>query len=139
MTLTRLNPSELPDWGTLFSQVVVAQGTALRLVVTSGQVGVDARKALAGDGGFEAQVAQAFANLMRALAAGGCAPAEVARLTIYVVGYEPGKIDAIRDAVQRHFGDGSLPACTLLGVQALAKPEFLIEVEALAIATAKGA
>jgi len=131
--LEHLNPPGLPDWSTLFSQVVVGEGSRLRIVVVSGQIGVDERQALAGDGSFAAQVERAFANLMGALSAGGCSVADVAKLTIYVVAYEPAKIGPIRDAVRRHFGDRDLPACTLLGIQALARPEFLIEVEALAI------
>lgn len=135
MKRTCLNPPELPDWSTLFSQVVVAEGAPLRIVVTSGQVGVDAHEAVAGDGGFEAQVEQAFANLGTAISAAGCSMGDVAKLTIYVVGYEQGKVGAIRSAVTKHFEAGSLPACTLVGVQALGRPEFLVEVEALAIAT----
>lgn len=133
MPLEYLNPPGLPDWSTLFSQVVVGEGSQFRIVVVSGQVGVDEHQALAGDGSFAAQVERAFANLVTALTAGRCSPADVAKLTIYVVGYEPGKVGPIRDAVKRHFGDRALPACTLLGVQALARPEFQIEVEALAI------
>jgi len=135
MKLTHLNPSELPDWSTLFSQVVVAEGSAFRIVVTSGQVGVDAHQAVAGDGSFDAQVEQAFANLVVAISAAGCSPGDVAKLTIYVVGYDQEKVTAIREAVNHHFGSQQLPACTLVGVQALARPDFLVEVEALAIAT----
>jgi enamine deaminase RidA (YjgF/YER057c/UK114 family) len=78
-------------------------------VVTSGQVGVDAHQALVGDGSFEAQVEQAFVNLIRAISAADCSARDVAKLTIYVVGYEQGKIGAIRSAVQRHFDGPSLP------------------------------
>jgi enamine deaminase RidA (YjgF/YER057c/UK114 family) len=134
MKLTHLNPEGLPAWTALFSQVVVAEGSPLRLVVTSGQIGVDAQQSLAGDGGFKAQVEKAFANLATALAAAGCSTGDVVKLTIYVVGYDTGKIVPLRDAVDRHFGGRPLPALTLLGVQALARPEFLIEVEAFAVA-----
>jgi enamine deaminase RidA (YjgF/YER057c/UK114 family) len=133
MTLTHLNPGSLPDWSTLFSQVVIAEGSRLRVVAISGQVGVDEHQVVAGGGDFAAQVERAFANVVIALAAGDCSAADVARLTIYVVGYEPARVGAIRDALRRHFGGGSLPACTLVGVAALARPEFQIEVEALAI------
>ena len=133
MKLKHLNPPGLPDWSTLFSQVVVGEGEPLRIVVTSGQVGVDEHQVVAGDGSFDAQADRAFANLVVALSAGGCSVADVAKLTIYVVGYEGGKIGAIREAVARHFGGRPLPACTLVGVEALARQEFQIEVEALAI------
>ena len=138
MTLKHLNPPELPDWSTLFSQVVVGEGAALRIVTVSGQVGVDERQVIAGDGSFSAQVERAFANLVVALSAAHCSVADVAKLTIYVVGHEQAKIGPIRDAVRRHFGDRDLPACTLIGVQALARPEFQIEVEALAIKRLEG-
>jgi enamine deaminase RidA (YjgF/YER057c/UK114 family) len=135
MKLEHLNPPELPDWSTLFSQIVVAEGSPLRIVTISGQVGVDQHHVLVGDGSFGAQVDRAFSNLLLALSAARCSVADVAKLTIYVVGYEPGKVNAIRNAINQHFGDQALPACTLVGVQALAKPEFQVEVEALAIAT----
>jgi enamine deaminase RidA (YjgF/YER057c/UK114 family) len=112
---------------------VAGEGSRLRIVVLSGQVGVDEHQALSGDGSFAAQVERAFANLVVALSAGRVSLADVAKLTIYVGAYEPGKIGPIREAVKRHFGDRALPASTLLGVQALARPEFQIEVEALAI------
>lgn len=130
MKLTHLNPSELPDWSSLFSQVVV---------VISGQVGVDQHEVASGDGSFVAQVERAFANLVIALSAARCAVADVVKLTIYVVGYEQGKVGVIRDTLRRNFGTQALPACTLVGVQALGRPEFQIEVEALAISSAEGA
>jgi enamine deaminase RidA (YjgF/YER057c/UK114 family) len=52
MKLTHLNPSELPDWSSLFSHVVIAEGSPLRVVAVSGQVGVDQSQAVSGDGRF---------------------------------------------------------------------------------------
>jgi len=134
MKRTHLNPSGLPDWSALFSQVVVAEGSPVRIVATSGQVGVDERQVVAGDGGFAAQADRAFANLATALSAARCTMEDVVKLTIHVVGYEEARIGPIRDAIDRHFADRARPALTLVGVQRLARPEFLIEVEALAIA-----
>ena len=136
MALRHLNPRELPDWSSFFSQVVVAEGSALSIVVVSGQVGVDRHQNVPRDGGFAGQVEQAFANLFVALSSAGCTAADVAKLTIYVVGYEPSKAAIVKDAVTRHFNIEALPACSLIGVQALGRPEFEIEVEALAIASA---
>jgi enamine deaminase RidA (YjgF/YER057c/UK114 family) len=137
MKLTHLNPSDLPDWSSFFSQVVIAEGSPLRIVVVSGQVGVDGRQAVAGDGGLAAQADRAFANVVVALSAAGCSTPDVAKLTVYVAGYEEKDAGVIREALTRHFGGPPFPACTLLGVQALARPEFLIEVEALAISAAR--
>ena len=139
MKLTHLNPSELPDWSSLFSQVVIAEGSPLRVIAVSGQVGVDRSQALSGDGSFAAQVDGAFKNLVVALSAASCSVAEVVKLTIYVVGYSYEKADLIRETVARYFGSRPLPACSLIGVEALARLEFQVEVEALAVAEGRGA
>lgn len=138
MRRAHLNPPELPDWSSLFSQVVVAEGSPLRVIAVSGQVGVDRSQALSGDGSFVAQLDRAFENLAMALAAASCSMAEVIKLTIYVVGYSHEKADVIGQTLRRHFESRTLPACSLIGVQALARPEFQVEVEALAIAEGSG-
>jgi len=134
MKRSHLNPPDLPDWSALFSQVVVAEGSPLRIVAISGQVGVDERQTLSGDGGFAAQTDGAFRNLVVALSAASCSVADVVKLTIYVVGYSVEKAGIITETMRRHFGSRPLPACSLVGIQALARPEFQVEVEALAIA-----
>jgi enamine deaminase RidA (YjgF/YER057c/UK114 family) len=133
-----LDPPDLPDWSAFFSQVVVAEGSRLRIVAVSGQVGVDAQQRIWGNGSLEAQLDGAFRNLAVALSAASCSAADVVKITIYVVGYTPEKAVAIQEAVRRHLGDPPLPACSLVGVQALARPEFQVEVEALAITEGSG-
>jgi enamine deaminase RidA (YjgF/YER057c/UK114 family) len=59
--------------------------------------------------------------------------ASVVRLRTYVVDYSPDKLAVLGPALAEFYGD-SLPAAnTLLGVSALAMPEFLIEIEATAV------
>ena len=118
MKLTHLNPPDLPNWSALFSQVVIAEGSPLRIIAISGQVGVDKHQAVSGDGGFTAQLERAFKNLVVALSEASCSVANVAKLTIYVVGYTHEKADVITETVRRHFGSRPLPACSLIGVQA---------------------
>jgi enamine deaminase RidA (YjgF/YER057c/UK114 family) len=134
MKLIHLNPPDLPDWSSLFSQVVIAEGSRLRVIAVSGQVGVDRSEAVSADGSFAAQLDAAFKNLVVALSAASSSVAEVVKLTIYVVGYSHEKAGVIGETVRRHFGSRPLPACSLIGVEALARPEFQVEVEALAIA-----
>jgi enamine deaminase RidA (YjgF/YER057c/UK114 family) len=67
-----------------------------------------------------------------ALAAADATPADVAKITIYVVDYSPEDRPAINAARSELFGD-ELPASTLVGVQALAAPDIRIEVEAVAV------
>ncbi|HEY6147636.1 MAG TPA: RidA family protein, partial [Thermoanaerobaculia bacterium] len=90
------------------------------------------------NGSFGAQLDRAFENLAVALSAAGSSTAEVVKLTIYVVEYGYEKAAFIQKAVGRYFGNARLPACSLIGVEALARPEFLVEVEALAIGEGRG-
>jgi enamine deaminase RidA (YjgF/YER057c/UK114 family) len=129
MTLELINPEELPT-PTSYHQVVVATGR--RLVFVAGQVAEDAHGNLVAHGDLGAQAHQAFANLGRALAAAGAGPEQVARITIYVVGHRPEYLPAIREARIAVFGDHR-PADTFLGVETLAEPGYLIEVEAIAV------
>src|SRR5256886_7476558 len=56
------------------------------------------RSQLVGPGDLRAQARQAFANLAFVLKIGGATPADVAKLTIYVVNYSPRDFAAIREA-----------------------------------------
>ena len=129
MTLELINPDELPT-PTSYTQVIAATGS--RLVFVAGQVADDAQGNLVGPGDLPAQARQAFANVERALAAAGATPEQVARITIYVVHHRPEYLTEISNARAAVFGDHR-PADTLVGVEALAEPGYLIEVEAIAV------
>ena len=129
MTLECINPPDLPT-PTTYTQVVVARGT--RLVFVAGQEPEDIDGKLVGPGDLAAQAHQVFANLGRALAAAGALPEHVAKITIYVVGYERDRHLAIIEAARvMLFGDHK-PADVLVGVATLS-PGYLIEVDALAV------
>lgn len=130
MTLELVNPQDLPTPKS-YTQVVAATGS--RLVFVSGQVAEDADGNLVGHGDLGAQARQAFANLGRALTAAGARPDQVARITIYVVQHRPEYLPPIREARIALFGEHK-PADTFLGVETLAEPGYLIEVEAIAVA-----
>jgi enamine deaminase RidA (YjgF/YER057c/UK114 family) len=129
MTLECINPPDLPTPPT-YSHVVVAAGT--RLVFVAGQEPEDEKGNLVGRGDLATQAHQVFANVGRALAAGGARPDQVAKITIYVVGHRPEYLPAIEEARVEVFGDHK-PADTLVGVQTLSQPEYLIEVDAFAV------
>jgi len=129
MTLELINPEELPTPES-YTQVVAATGS--RLVFVAGQVADDAQGNLVGAGDLAAQAHQAFANVGRALTAAGSGPKQVARITIYVVHHRPEYLAEISKARTSVFGEHK-PADTLLGVEALAEPGYLIEVEAIAV------
>jgi enamine deaminase RidA (YjgF/YER057c/UK114 family) len=129
MTLELINPDRLATPES-YTHVVVATGS--RLVFVAGQVADDADGNLVGAGDLAVQARRAFANLGRALAAAGARPQQVARITIYVVGHRPEYVPLISEARIAVFGDHK-PADTLLGVETLAEPGYLIEVEAVAV------
>lgn len=129
MALELINPTDLPTPQT-YTQVVVATGS--KMVFISGQEPEDINGNLVGPGDLAVQASQVFGNLGRALAAAGALPAQVARITIYVVNYNRDEcLPVIEKARVALFGDHK-PADVVLGVATLS-PGYLIEVDAIAI------
>ncbi len=114
-----------------YSQVVVASGA--RTIYISGQVALDEKGAIVGAGDLSAQTTQVMKNIGLALAAANATFADVAKITTYVVGYRPEHRAIIAKARTPFFANMPPPASTLVGVSALAAPEWLIEIEAIAV------
>ncbi|MEV6520516.1 RidA family protein [Longispora sp. NPDC051575] len=129
MSLEIIQPDGL-DRPETYSHVVVATGG--RLVFVAGQMSDDRDGNLVAPGDLAAQARQVFANLARALAAAGARPDQVTRIGIYVVGHRREYLPVIEAARVAVFGDHR-PTDTLLGVQTLAAPGYLIEVDAIAV------
>lgn len=131
--LIRVNPPALcPPVQNLYAQVVIAP--AGRTAYVAGQVALDAAGGLVGPGDHAAQARQAFLNVRLALEGVGAAPADMVRHNIYVVDHRPELVPVIFGAAQEVYGDPwPLAASTLLGVQTLGLPGWLIEVEATAL------
>lgn len=108
----------------------VSKGT---LIYLAGQVSSDASGKLVGEGNFEAQVEQVFSNLKIGVEAAGGAMADIVKLNIYLVAEvdqaEVPKLRAIRD---RYVNTAKPPASTLVVVSRLARPGWLVEIEAVA-------
>jgi enamine deaminase RidA (YjgF/YER057c/UK114 family) len=129
LTLQLINPDDLPDPPT-YTQVVIATGSAM--VFIAGQEPEDAAGNLVGPSDLAAQARQVFGNLGRALAAAGARPDQVAKITIYVVRHRPEYLPVIEQARVAIFGEHK-PADTVVGVETLSRPEYLIEVDAIAV------
>jgi len=129
MTLEIIQPEDL-DKPKTYSHVIAATGS--RLVFIAGQMSDDPQGNLVAPGDLAAQARQVFANLGRALAAAGARPDQVAKITIYVVGHRREYLPIIEAARVTLFGDHK-PTDTLLGVETLAVPGYLIEVDAIAV------
>jgi enamine deaminase RidA (YjgF/YER057c/UK114 family) len=114
-----------------FSQVVVSSGA--RTIYIAGQVSIDEHGTLVGPGDLSAQTTQVMRNLGLALSAGGASYADIVKITTYVVNYKPEHRPIIGQARSSFFQGMPPPASTLVGVSALAMPEWLIEIEAIAV------
>lgn len=123
----RLNPPTMaPPLGAYSHGVAVEKG--LRWIFVSGQLGIAPDGVLAD--GAEAQADHAWSNVERVLAAGGMSTADLVKVTTFVVDRD--LIPAVRIARQKHLPGPEFPASTFVVVAGLARPEFLVEIEAIA-------
>ena len=123
--IRRINPEGMTQ-PTTYSHVVRA-GNQLFL---AGQVAVDGDGRLVGEGDMRAQVRQVLENMRAVLASQGADFSNVTKITIFTV-----DIEAFRGStdVRAEFFEGHPPASTLVQVVRLARPEFLVEIEATAV------
>lgn len=132
MSKISLNPDSLfPSRQYGFSQIVVAQGS--RTVYFSGQVAWDENQNIIGANDLRAQVWQSLKNVETAVTAAGGTMADVAALRIYIVQEWMNKTAPVSEGLKAFFPGDHPPATTWIGVQSLARPEFLIEIEGTAV------
>jgi len=112
-----------------YSQGVKVTGPGTTLYI-SGQVSQDKRGNIVGKGDFAAQARQVMKNLDAMVKAGGGTLADVVKLTFYLtdVRYRQDMIP-----IREEFFGPKLPASTLITTPALVHPDFLLEVEAIAV------
>jgi enamine deaminase RidA (YjgF/YER057c/UK114 family) len=114
-----------------FTNVVVVEGPA-RTVYVGGQDSVDASGNIVGKGDVAAQTEQVLANVRAALAAGGAGPEHVIKWNLLVV--EGLSLQEGFSAFQRAWvATPNPPAITMAYVAGLANPEFLVEMDAIAV------
>lgn len=133
MAITLMNPDGIPTTD-VYHQVSVATGS--RTVFVAGQVAVDPHGDKVGVGDLAAQVEQAYLNVATALAGVGASFADVAKLTMYVTGWTLDQMPAFMAGAGRALatlGVTAVPPSSLIGVSVLFDPDFLIEVEAVAV------
>ena len=104
------------------------KATGRHTVYVSGQVPLDSDGEVVGVGDFDAQVHQVYKNLTTALRALGVDWRAVAIMHIYIVNYTPERYARLRE-IRTEYLQVLLPAATVLGVTALALPQFEVEVE----------
>ena len=123
-------PSDMAKRG--YSQI--AEITSGKLVLIAGQVPHDVHDKMVGEGNFEAQVEQVFKNLGLALKAAGGDWKNLVKINNYCHisvtqelrnGYRP-----IRD---RYINTAAPPVSTFIYVPRLAQPNWLFEMDAMAV------
>ena len=112
-----------------YSQAIKVTG-AQTVLFLSGQVAYDEKGGPAHRGDFTAQARTVFRAVKSQVEAGGGTLANVVKLTTYLTDIRH-RADLV--PVREEFFGKKLPASTLVGVAALAHPDWLIEVEAIAV------
>lgn len=131
MTSTRINPETLyPSVQYGFSHATLDEATGT--LHLSGQVAWDKDYNVVGGSDIGLQARQALANIKDVLASQGVGPEAVLRLRTFIVNYDVSMLGAIGPELGAFYGDVVPASNTVVGVSALAMPEFLIEIEAIA-------
>ncbi len=108
----------------------VVEVTGGRTLYVSGQIALDQAGALVGKGDLKAQTGQVFENLKSALAACGATFDHVVKMTVFMT--DVSEIQTFREVRGRYFTK-ELPASSLVQVVRLARPDLMIEIEAVAV------
>ncbi len=112
-----------------YSHVVTVSGTG-KLVFIAGQLARDIDGNCVGVGDMRAQMEQTFQNLDKCLKAAGATWADVVKTNTYVTDFDA--FQKCADIRMRYFGVAT-PTSTTVGVTRLAGPDFMIEIEAVAV------
>ncbi|HSB89894.1 MAG TPA: RidA family protein [Anaerolineales bacterium] len=125
-----LDPEDLHK-NPAFTNVVVVEGS-VKTVYIGGQDAVDTSGQIVGRGDLSAQTEQVLRNIRAALTAAGARPEHVVRWTLYVV--QGQSLQAGFEAFRRMWGTPpNPPAISVLFVAGLAHPDFLVEMDAVAV------
>jgi reactive intermediate/imine deaminase len=116
-----------------YSQVAVVTGG--KIVFISGQVALDKSGNVVGKDDFRAQVQQVFENLKAAVEAAGGDFNDVIKLNSYVLDFS--HLKEFREVRDKYINLKNPPASTAVQVSGLFRPEFLVEIEAVAVVKKK--
>ena len=131
--IRKINPPSVPKPVAAYSHVAeVPPGT--RLLFLAGQVGNRADGSL--PEGVEDQAVQALENIRLILAAQGTGPQDIVKLTFYVAA-KPASLAKLNAKRAEMFAGTAPPPSTWIQVAGLARPEYLVEIEAVAAVPAR--
>lgn len=123
-----LQPQSLNDPRPRYSQGIVTEGG--KLLFVAGQTASDKAGNVIGKGDIEAQTHQVFKNLAAVLEEAGASFENLVMTTTYITDrkYREGY-----NRVRQQYYKGSQPTSTLVIVTGLANPDYLIEINAIAV------
>jgi enamine deaminase RidA (YjgF/YER057c/UK114 family) len=127
-----IGPDTMPRSAGYSQIALVTEGC---LVFVAGQVALDTSGNLVGKNDFRAQVRQVFENLKAAVEAAGGTMNDLIKLNTYML--DLSHLSAFRESRDQYVNLKAPPASTLVQVTGLFRPEFLVEVEAVAVVRTK--
>lgn len=114
-----------------FTNVIVVTGQ-VKTIYIGGQDAVDVSGTIVGKGDIKKQTEQVLANMQTALKAAGAEIEHIVKWNLYVVQGQP--LQPGFEAFQQFWGQRSdPPAITMAFVSGLANPDFLVEMDAIAV------
>jgi 2-iminobutanoate/2-iminopropanoate deaminase len=113
----------------IYAQAVKVTG-AQTILYIAGQVDYDVGGKCAHPSDFKAQTRGVLAALKAQVEAGGGTIANIVKMNTYVTDM---RNRADYGPIRNEFFGGKAPASTMVAVSALADPDFLIEIEAIAV------
>ncbi|MGD9946691.1 MAG: RidA family protein [Burkholderiaceae bacterium] len=125
MSLQKINPASMGPEPAAYSNGILGEGRTLYI---AGQIGIDASGAASPD--FATQCRQAWSNIEAILAEAGMGIENIAKTTIFLV--DRADYASFVD-IRKEVLKGHKPASTLLYVSGLVKPEWKVEIEAVAV------
>jgi enamine deaminase RidA (YjgF/YER057c/UK114 family) len=126
------NPDTMAKPTVGYSQVAVVEKG--KIVYIAGQVALDKAGNLVGKDDFKTQVQQVFENVKAAVEAAGGDFHSVIKLNYYCAdSVDPAQIAAVREIRDKYVNTENPPASTFVVVKRLVRPEWLIEIEAVAV------
>jgi enamine deaminase RidA (YjgF/YER057c/UK114 family) len=126
------NPDTLANPTAGYSHI--AEVTDGKLVYIAGQVAIDRSGNTVGKDDFRAQVQQVFENLKAAVEASGGDFHNIIKLNYYCSeAVDAGQVPVVREIRDRYVNTANPPVSTFVVVKRLVRPEWLIEVDAVAV------
>lgn len=114
-----------------YSQSVACDLSRAAMIFISGQVPVDEKGELVGKDDLEKQTEQVFENIQKQLEKAGGSMNDVVKIDCYFKNISD--IAAFRKARDRYINHDFPPASTAIQIERLVNPDFLIEIDAIAM------